>query len=96
VRLVAGVSSSSILLSALSGLLARVATEAFVFLLSLGVGSDGSGFLLEVVLDSHEKGLVSFLDGAGVGVGSDFRCSTAGGGGGGGGKLTGDILPDSP
>lgn len=53
-----------------------------------------SGFLLELFLDSHAKGPVSFLD-----AGAGFSCagfSCAAGGGGGGGNLTGDILPERP
>lgn len=67
-------------------------TDAFVFRLSVVGGGEDSGFLLELLRDNHEKGLVSFRAGAGAGVG--FSC--AGGGGGGGGNLTGDILPERP
>lgn len=83
--------SSSILPSPKSGLLPSVVTDAFVFRLSAVGGGEDSGFLLELFRDSHEKGLVSFLD---VGGGAGFSC--AGGAGGGGGNLTGDILPERP
>lgn len=84
--------SSSILLRLNSGLLPSVVIEALVFRLSATGGGEVSGFLLELLRDSHAKGLVSFREGAGAGI--VFSC--AGGGGGGGGNLTGDILPDRP
>lgn len=85
--------SSSILPNVFSVLLPKVVIEAFVFLRSETTGGgEDSGFLLEVFRDSHEKGLVSFLATAGVGVGF----SKVGGAGGGGGYFTGDTLPDRP
>jgi len=95
-RLFLMVSSSSILPRVSSGLLPTVAIDAFVFLLSVDdKGGDSGCFLLELFLESQEKGLVSLRVGAGGG-GSDVCFSEAGGAGGGGGNLTGDILPDKP
>lgn len=75
-----------------SGLLPSVAIDAFVFLRSPDGGGEGSAFLLELLRDSHENGLVNLR--VTGGAGADFSC--AAGGGGGGGNLTGDILPDRP
>lgn len=75
-----------------SGLLPNVAIDAFVFRRSPDGGGEGSVFLLELLRESHEKGLVSFLDTGGA----DIVFSWIAGGGGGGGNLTGDIRPDRP
>lgn len=83
--------SSSIRPRPKSGLLPSVVTDAFVFLLSVVGGGEDSGFLLELLRDNHENGLVSFREGAGAGA--TFSCA---GGGGGGGNLTGDIRPERP
>ncbi len=57
--------SSSSLLSIISGLLVRVATELAVFLLGDVVGGGVATTSLETELrDSQEKGLVSFREGA--------------------------------
>ena len=83
--------SSSILLKVSSGLLPIVAIEAPVCRFSaVEVGGADSGFLLELFLDSHANGPVSFLVGAGAGF------SSVAGGAGGGGNLTGDIRPERP
>lgn len=73
-----------------------VAIDAPVFRLSAVVVAAGgdSGFLLELFLDSHAKGPVSFLDVDGAGAGFSFSCTA--GGAGGGGNFTGDILPERP
>jgi hypothetical protein len=71
-----------------------VAIDAPVFRLSAVVVAAGgdSGFLLELFLESHAKGPVSFLDVGGGGAG--FSCTA--GGGGGGGNFTGAIVPERP
>jgi hypothetical protein len=71
-----------------------VAIDAPVFRRSAVVVAAGgdSGFLLELFLESHAKGPVSFLAVGGAGAG--FSCTA--GGAGGGGNFTGDILPERP
>jgi hypothetical protein len=68
------------LLSLISGLLARVATELVVFLLGEGVGCV-TGCSLDVEpLESHEKGLLNFLAvGAGAGGGTGAGAGAGGG-----------------
>lgn len=77
---------------ACSELLPRVLIDAFVFLRSDVDAGGVSAFLLELFLDNHEKGLVSFRATGGAGVAFSWTA----GGCGGGGNLTGDILPDRP
>lgn len=57
------------------------------------VAGGDSGFLLELFLESHAKGPVSFLV-AGAGAGFSFSCTA--GGAGGGGNFTGAIVPERP
>jgi hypothetical protein len=84
----------------MSGLLPIVASEEVVFLRSaVDNGGDSGSFLLDVVRESHEKGLVSFLevdDGGGNDACFSFSFSGTGGAAGGGENLTGDMLPESP
>ena len=73
-----------------------VASDDVVFLRSEDDrGGDSGCFLLDEFRESHEKGLVSFLEG-GAGVGNEvcFSFSVAGGATEGEGDLTGDMLPE--
>jgi hypothetical protein len=73
------------LLSIISGLLVRVATELAVFLLGEGVGCTAGGSLEEELRESQEKGLLNFLPvgaGAGKGVGAGAAAGTGGDGAG--------------
>jgi hypothetical protein len=73
------------LLSIISGLLVRVATELAVFLLGEGVGCTAAGSL-EELRESQEKGLLNFLPvGAGAGAGARATAGTGGDGTGAGG-----------
>lgn len=71
-----------------------VAIELVVFLRSVDDSGGDSGFLLEELRESHEKGLVSFL--AGAGAGAEVCFSATVGAGGGGGNFTGETVPERP
>lgn len=88
-------SPSSSLLNIISGLLLIVAIEEAVFLRSslLGDGNGGGASFEEVLRESHENGLVSFLVG-GAGAGRDVGFD--GGACGGGDHGTVGKEPDSP
>jgi hypothetical protein len=81
------------LLSIISGLLVRVATELAVFLLGEGVGCTAEGSL-EELRESQEKGLLNFLPvGAGTGTGAGAGAGAAAGkGGDGAGAAAGGLF----
>jgi hypothetical protein len=90
------------LFNIISGLLPIVAIEEAVFLRSILLGDGIGGSVGEVMdsfwdadpLESHENGLVSFLEDGGGGAGRDFVFEGGGGGGGDHGTLGRD--PERP